>query len=414
MTVRLFTRWQRTLLVVAPVGATAYLYTTTVGFGDPVLWVRWGYAIQYTVLVVGPLVAGLAAWKSAQVGRGDLEAVVTSTPRPALRHLVQLAAEPTLWTWVGYAATGAVLAAVVGLRATWGGPDLEMMVSTFAAVALGSCFGTAVGYGTGRVVASPVAALASWAFVVLVVDSAFDDLAPSGISLPDAFTVFHPGMDLGRALWYLAAGMALLSAAALTKNMGQPSPGERRTVWASTAVTAVLGVVLVAAPVSRSIQVEPEQYLCVGDPVEVCLHPAWERVAPAAAETVNRVVAPVVGLLDGPHRLTQVPRRTDDSLDDLTFRYSTGRRGFSRTRLAAIVARRLTADGCETPVEDDPTLAVTGWLLRAAGFESDFLREMEVSPVPDEVAETYLLRLWGSGTPDCSVVGDLPPIRPAA
>ncbi len=110
------------------------------------LWTATAYAGKQTVIFLGPLMAGLAAWTAGRNGRRGIDELLASTPRSAASRDLTTWAAVALWGVLAYAGTVAVLSMITYPRATWGSPPLVFLAEGLFSLLAYSAIGYAAGY----------------------------------------------------------------------------------------------------------------------------------------------------------------------------------------------------------------------------------------------------------------------------
>ena len=117
-----------------------------------------------------------------------------------------------------------------------------------------------------------------------------------------------PSVALQQGLWFCGVGTGALAAVVVNSRRGDAAS------W-----TLLAGALLLCAGGFAASMVTPHlqgfvfadkaahfEYVCEEGEITVCLHPAYEKLLPQAAEVVNEVGEPLVGILGAPTRAVQV------------------------------------------------------------------------------------------------------------
>lgn len=293
-------------------------------FTSPVpLWILSSVAIGQAATIVGPPLGGIAAWMAGRERRRGAGELLATTARPTLARLVPTWAATTGWGLLSYALFALGGGVETARRATWGTPDLWIILAGAAAIIASIAIGFAIGaIVPGRFVAPLVAlglligeyalvivswnrpAVASWRYLSPV--AALDPtvwfggrpaIAPIlvmvylGIIVCTwalcalwlaRFQAMRAWMALALALIILAGGTAQILTRVPTEG---PTPGG----WYSGATLL------------------PYTPVCLGAPVEVCVHPAYRPWLDKLSVDLNTLLAPLVGVPGMPLRAEQVP-----------------------------------------------------------------------------------------------------------
>lgn len=284
------------------------------------LWTATAYAAKQTVIFLGPLMAGLAAWTAGRNGRRGMDELLASTPRGAASRDLMTWAGVALWGMLAYAGTAAVLSAITYPRATWGSSPLVFLAEGLFALLAYTAIGYAVGYYLhSRFVAPllPVALYVAQAAPAYT-ESSLQNLSPVDFSKtwPSVFYGPDLGIFLARAGWLL--GLVAVAAVVVTLRTRR-TPLSWLAMVATVTLTGVsASALLEAAPGAGTARILepsvtearalPYEPVCgVGRAMEVCAHPAYTALLPPAAEIVNRVVASLKEIPSAPTRAEQVP-----------------------------------------------------------------------------------------------------------
>ncbi|MFQ5522542.1 MAG: hypothetical protein ACE5F5_03070 [Acidimicrobiia bacterium] len=388
--------------------SAVYIFVSVLGTAPPVLWNDWGYALEYSTFLVMPVTAGIAAWATAQQQVADVGDLLSATPRPILHRLAQTVWTVAGWALLGYLGAALTLGMWIGISASWGRPQVEVLVASVAAVALAAALGAASGAIAKTTAAAPVAAVGTWALTGMAAGSPIGDLAPITFGEPGVFATLHPGLALGRTVWLGSLAVLTVIFAARWLSQLRPTRREWLVTWLSAGAAAAAGVALVVVPIPRIGVALPERYVCKGDPVEVCVHPAWEGLEERVAATVNTMVVPLRSQLGTPERVLHSPSVGDASLDPLPLAYSPGAKGYSDDGLALWLAGLLTGSYCDRlHIDPDPVVLAAEWMLIQAGFEVVFSDVYGGNSSGQRIsaaeAQEYLAELWRSGELDCAV-----------
>ena len=284
------------------------------------LWTAATYASRQTVIFLGPLMAGLAAWTAGRNGRRGMDELLASTPRSAARRDLTTWAAIALWGVLAYAGATAVLSAITYPGATWGSPPLVFLAEGLLALLAYTAIGYAAGcYLRSRFVAPlvPVALYVAQA-APSYTESSLQNLSPVDFSSmwPSVFYAPDLRLSLARAGWLV--GLAAVAAIAIIlKTRRTPLPWI--AMIAAVALTgASTATLLRAAPGAGNAPVPvrdetearlvPYKAVCeAGRAMEVCAHPAYTALLPRAAGIVNKVAAPLKEIPGAPTRAEQLP-----------------------------------------------------------------------------------------------------------
>ncbi len=274
------------------------------------LWPETSHAIRMTLIILGPLAAGVAAWMAGRDRRRKIGDLLATMPCPAPARNLATWSGTALWIAGAYVTAGAVLLGLTAWNATFGSPLPFLPIIAVGILAI--ITHTALGYLAGHYLPSRfVAPLIAALLYVGQAAPAFSSsvgityLSPvMGSVAADVFYGVRQDLSLPMAAWLLGlAGTAL----ALVVLRG------RRTwpVWSTLTVAVIVasvgaGTLLTTQPTeSADRPVIPYQPVCQDGTITVCVHPAYQRMLPETADIINRMAQPLAGLPGVPTRAEQ-------------------------------------------------------------------------------------------------------------
>ena len=304
-------------------------------------WVQASVLVRDGLLIVGPAIAGAAAWMGGRERRRKMDDLLATTPRPAWVRWGVTWAATALWGLLAYAVVGGYVLALAARQMTWGAPVAwPILVGLMAVPAYG-----AVGYALGALLASrftaPLVAIALLvAPVVVGRGSRTGTLGPA--TKPSALDALHylsPVAALDASVWYgirpdVGWPQALFLLGMIGLALGGLALRDResrrdRVAWGSLVMGCILAgaaavTLLVTAPPSATLlamarmpsagavpslarysRLIPYTPVCAGTPVPVCVHPAYRARLAAEARVINRLLAPLAGVPGAPTRVEQ-------------------------------------------------------------------------------------------------------------
>jgi hypothetical protein len=248
-------------------------------------------AHAFSVMLVGPVVAGVAAWDAARWARSSHLAAVARRPGAPL---VGSWSAITLVAWAGY---GIALGATVAYAAASGAPGWpaarawSTVLPALAVLALCAAGGAALGWRARRPLIAPVAAVVAFGLLI----ASYTTLPGLFLQVGGATSSLiglapRPALQAAQVLW------AASTAALLLQRAGWPSPAS----GGARAATAVLAVVVAASSVwvlslggDRFREVAVRTACDDGSP-SVCLVAGYEHLR----EPLHRRFDPAVAALE--------------------------------------------------------------------------------------------------------------------
>ncbi len=294
------------------------------------LWAEASKIMHDTVYIIGPVVAGAAAWMGGRERRRHIEDLLVTTPHPAWTRRMVTWTATTMWALLAYFVVIAVVAALTLMHAVWGGPVLWPVLVGVAA--LPAC--AAIGYALGAFLPSRFTA----PFAVIVVFMALFIVGPGLNSsqaprLAQSLSYLSPATNLDWSVWYgarpdvgLPQMLFLLGVTGVALgSLVLRSRRDRadRAAWAVLLAGFLLGgagigVLVATAPVAALVLGQQQRYgapipytpVCTTTPVTVCVHPAYRPWLARDAAIIARLMAPLRGVPGAPMRAEQRPDKT--------------------------------------------------------------------------------------------------------
>jgi hypothetical protein len=301
---------------------------------QPPLWSARSAMLQsQTMLVLAPLLAGVAAWAGSREGRRGITDLVAIAGLPRWAGRLVGWAAITCWAEAAYLTGVAVVFGVTAHQASWGGP-LWWPVAVGAATAAASC---AIGFAAGSLAPSRFTAPLTAVVVFFALGAGalaiqhgaratYSQIWPlnvQGAFPADSFGIFYPYLpDLAVAQLMFIAGLGAVALGAL----GLPAVAGSRWLRAAAAVVVIAGlgtagtavglagtarleahgIVIPALHDAASDRPVPYTPVCSSSPVPVCLQPAFRAYLPDVTAAMDPLLSELAGLPGAPERVTQV------------------------------------------------------------------------------------------------------------
>ena len=351
-------------------------------------WFQTSLTVRDAVILVGPTLAGVAAWLAAREARRGLGELLGTTPRPAFVRRLTSYAGTALWGVAIYCLIGLAVMAFSWWRASWGGPFFGPMLVGLVAVPVYAALGFAIGRRLPSRFTPPLIVIALLFLQTFVGE------------LREWYAFFSPVVSIGGSAWFgiypdltVPQSLFLLSVGGLALASVAFQPHSRGRYRLITALCVVLVAVSVGGiwytapggrfffsdPRYRPLAVIPYTPVCADAPLPVCVHPAYRASLGDTTATLNRLVVPLLGLPGVPNRAEQgFPGLRADPIEE-TLWFSIY--GYSSPEyLPLSVVPRLVHDpyrplaeaaarcpAAEPHACDFAQTAIGRWLLRRAG-----------------------------------------------
>lgn len=262
-------------------------------------------------LVYAPLGAAIAVWavgRSRRRGMGDQESALPATAG-ATDLMVSLAV--AFWMLVGYLAFFVFCATPAIRFATWGGPNVPMILAGAMTILVGVGFGSVISRLGRTAVLAPATLIAIYAAMVYVADA--DWYSPRVRLVPTKFfgeiqeyigTSFGSERTYWLSGWLLAISVACWGLFLLIRSRSVL----RVVVICLAAMLATFSANQVMAEPVRVAEYfgESETLDCeMASGIEVCVHPAFESLLDDVVAKVNTIAPNFAGLSGLPSKLYQ-------------------------------------------------------------------------------------------------------------
>ncbi len=388
------------------------------------LWPDVSSGIRNSIALLGPVAGGLAAWMAGRGRRRSLGELLATTPYPTAAREASTLSGTLAWSVLTYILLAAALVGMSFLSATWGAPDVAVIIVGLAAVGASGALGYAVGLYVHSRFTAPLIAVALFVgqFAGAIYAGPLHYLFPVDLNAPSVFYSVQPSVALPQLLWFLGlAGVALvamvlkgsrslLAWGVLLALLSVTTVGAWMVVRAGSAswelehhleqrtAETITGKAFRVSPVPVPVA-DPVPYgpACLERTIPVCVHPAYQAILPESADLVQRLVAPLVGITGGPRRAEQ--KEVDVSrtfLPDGTFTFSlyaaarAGNIWLAARDMAmglvvdeAAMVARASAGGHSTWSMTAAQKVVGDWLLVQAGVPLRGEVSLDEQAVPD-------------------------------
>ncbi len=271
---------------------------------------EWAWTLDWvggTVMLLGPVVAGLAAWRAVEVQR-TLGEQVDVMPRPGRATLAELLGLVG-WAWLCHA-LALVLAAVLTVQAGASGlPELAPLLPQFLMLAAFAGLGALLGTAVPSMLLPPFTTIGLLVATTQFASGTLPSLWVSVGGATSSLAGLRYRPDVLR--WQLLLCLAVVALALAVRRSG---PARGALVVQPAGYLALSGVVVAAGWLATTEQsrVEPSRervaLTCMGSGPEVCVRPESR----AAARPVQKVLATLedtaraAGVPDLPGRFAQV------------------------------------------------------------------------------------------------------------
>lgn len=305
-----------------------------VAFSGTYIWEEMSRSAKDSILTTGPLAAGIAAWAAGRNRRRGMGELLSTTALPAACR--------ELLTWAGVALPFAavylglliLLGVPTALNATWGMPLFGYVLVGLVSLLWDSALGFAAGHWLPSRFTAPLVAVALYVAHLLPMgasdyESGVGLLSPAAYSNMAGADVFQEAPPIAVQQTLLFGGLAVAALASVALRSGA-----RRAGGVSLAASLIVATVgLVAALMSGNpygfdaleAETVPFEYACEEGGIAVCVHPAYSKLLPKTASSINEVGKPLVGIPGAPRRAVQIGHSTtpeDYEKGTATFAYA--------------------------------------------------------------------------------------------
>lgn len=288
------------------------------------LWRQSSAQIGETLIILAPLMSGVAAWAAGRDRRRGIDDLLETTPRPIAQRVLAGWGSLVLWGVLAYIVVGVLVIAVSLRDDAWGSPMVQpVMIGLLTIVAA-----SAIGYLIGSIVpyrlVPPLVPIALFYVIALLNSGWFLDDPVSFLSpwtIVDRHLFQNPNMIfyepltthlLPMSLWLSGLTGLALTAVVLSRR-------RRVAGWSALAcsgVVAAIGAMLLLSafddgyvfgvPWERS-ELKPYTPVCVERSIPICVHPAFEPKLAQHADRIDLLIQPLADLAGSPVRAAQLP-----------------------------------------------------------------------------------------------------------
>jgi hypothetical protein len=317
------------LLLLPALAGLLWFFQYRRAFGTTALWSLRSSDMQDALGLIGPFVAGVAAWMASRDRRRRMTDLVGTAARPRWTRQLTTWAAVAAWALAFYAAATAVLFAVTARQATWGGPiwwpvgigAAGILAFAAAGFAIGTVFSSR--FAAPLVTIGSVLAMQVGALALTAHHSPYGWLSPANQSIRPGsaiFFSFDPSVAIVQLIFLAGVAAAALGAVGLPAASGGP--------WTRRAAAAVAAAGILAAGTGVALAGTAREQanntvipllhdaaagqaigytaVCDRSAVPVCVQPAFRPMLATVAAAVDPVTAQVAGLPGAPVRVAQL------------------------------------------------------------------------------------------------------------
>lgn len=394
--VQIDARRAHALLVVLVTPAVAVLFLSRFAVTEVVLWSDWSTNTARAFVVVGPVFAVWSAMLAQRDARPNRVDMLAATAVPRVRRELGQAAMGVMAAIASYSIVVACVLGYAAQRATWGGPDMLLVLFGAAVTALFALMGWLMGLVVPGRLTPIMAGMGTFLYTVAsytwgLQTSVLAALQPwryLGNRWGASTTLFYDvspyagrPSPAGGALIALGAGSVLLAGYLYVR-------GTLRPALATLAVGALLlapGWVLATeqeqpmrSPVAAPRPIANPAMTCAGQLVEVCLHQAYEVQLDDAVAFTEAFYAPLVGIAELPEVITQQLFREEPPFGTLPLNA-----GWTETPIEIVLVKEMgpALVGRDFEPLNMSQNAILTWLAEQAGERWFIGQAAEIDPV---------------------------------
>lgn len=303
------------LLVFPLLVVVGWLLSGNVMYGDAYVWLDASAGVRSTTILLGPIIGGVSAWTAGRNGRRGMTEILSTTPHLTVSRDLGVWVGTAMWGVGAYALLSVVLGALTWWNATWGAPLPGYFLVGMVAMVCHSAVGYAAGYWLPGQFTAPFAAMGLF-FLQFAPEGIVEGNSPLELLSPAPNILIYrevfrelPQLAAQQSLWLL--GLAGVALATVALKAGRRNLMTWGAFLGFLVVAFVGGFSTVGAADQRASSIwsgeaVPFDYVCEDGRIEVCLHPAYEKVLPDIAATVNDIAEPLAGIPGIPDRAVQL------------------------------------------------------------------------------------------------------------
>lgn len=340
------------------------------------VWIDVGHSLEASLLYLGPILSSATAFQSVREGRGALRELLDSMPRNDWVRSLALVSGELIWCASVYLAVTIWMLIITGIRATSGGPDIELILAGL----IGLMAFAAIGFLAGRLLPAysvvPLVGLVTYFAVWLigVGDTPIRLLSPLIDGEPTPLLPFPPSVGLLQSLWLLGLTGSAFGIAILWRE------GTRHglILTATAGLTACIAALLLVTDgevFANSVGANYDAACRSSLHVTTCIHPAYDQIIDQAAVVAAATVRPLHQATGWPKRMLQVGLMSDaqriEELESTTLGFTAspvGSHGFEKDGFVQGIAfASVGFDKCDDLNPDDPVrIGLAIWLVNEA------------------------------------------------
>lgn len=247
-------------------------------------WMWAVYQFGFVTILLGPLVAGVAAWEGWRLATAaDL---LTTSLRPR-RAALQAWVATLAWGLLAYAVGLVVVGVLVKVAGTPGFPDVRVIGAALPPVALlaaEGALGMLAGWWVRHALAAPAAALGCFLLSLwFYTGGPSQFITVGGATASLVGLAPKPGLELAQVLCFAAAGaLALLLIGRPRPRSAAPAPPGERIPLACGAAILVAAAGLLLSRTGNVLEPVDAELSCVGSAPAVCVAPGYLSDATSA------------------------------------------------------------------------------------------------------------------------------------